>query len=716
MFRRYNPYILIVGCLLFSTGLFGQSVNSPYFIKDFLYKDEVYRLEAARQDRLHKFVVSLESQRQSFDLVSLDDQYIFYKKLAKAIGNVQSASALNFLRKSNALNDTIAKVFTEAQTPTFRLTAEKQKMLSTMVTDLAKIKGCDSVFQNRASIESILDTTKIAADSVAIFFGTIKSNCQYPSTLLNESNMKELLKTSMSLFANVLRLNLVDRNDASLAGELVVPHKMILVCVEKKRSDNTEDGGESQYVIGSGSNEQYGNVVKNEDNNSIKDINKIRTGSLDETLLPQTEEDKALNIDDNPILTKYYSKNKERLDKAIRLESQLYIDNNSCKNPFDTLIIDSIQFEFEADKLQNIKVVGTISGEPEIFHNDYPVSFSTKLDGNVDNQLLSVRNIDGRSRTISSKHAYYFLYNLLLYTENYAPKDQVVVVKPESGGKVLLKEANSEILKTQIFTDLVGLNNNDPNGLLQLEFSKPIYLWAKVTPLGTFSRNHYLWFSQVEPVFTLAKLEDDDNELEALKLNDQSFVSYTDVVRFRRASVGADLTILEIGIPAWHSSISLKYRHHYSIVPIATQDSTGQSLTSTGNPDSTITVIDRKVNSHLTRELGPSVEWTILPSDKYQLSLSYTPSLFRFYSNDEDETVIPYKDRLTLEVAPEQVAQDNINKNEWYHTFQLLATVRLSKRGELFFRSRYHFLDSHPNQNFFQSQVGYSYFFFANNN
>lgn len=704
MFRTCNSYMLVVVCLFFSTILFSQSTNNDYFIKDFLYKDEVYRLEATRQNKLYKFTVSLESQHQSFDLAGLDDQYIFYMKLAKAIGTVQSSSTLNFLQKSNALNDSLNEVFKEAQISTFRLSDEKQKMFSTLVTDLAKIKGCDSVFQNRANLESLLDTTKIAADSITIFFEGLKNNCQYSSALLDEIEIKELLKVSTSLFADVLRFSLVDQNDTSLAGRLIVPHKKILVCVEKKHGNDTNDKNKSSHPD------------INKEKEPAQNGGGIATDLLDETPLPANEEIKGFDASDEPFQTDYYRRNKDRINLDIQRGAALYLNTNKCDTPFDTLVIDSVQFEFEADKLQNVKVVGTISGEPELFHNDYPVSFSTKLDGNVNHRLISVRNPDGKKRTVVSRHIYYFLYNLLLYTENYAPKDQVVIIKPNSEGKILLKEPNSEILRTKVFTDLVGLNDNDPNGLLQLEFSKPIHLWTKVNPLGRFSRTYASWFNQLEPVFTLAKIEDDDNELEVLRLNDNSFVSYNDVVRFRRASVGINLTFFQLGIPTLHSSFSLKYTHHYSIVPIADNDSTKQSLSVIGNPDSTITVLNRVVNSHLTREVGLSVEWTILPSDKYQLSLSYTPNLFRFYSNDEDKPIIPYEDRLALLAAPEQVGQDNVDKSQWYHTFQLLATVRLSKRGELFFRSRYHFLNGHPNQNFFQSQVGYSYFFFANNN
>lgn len=714
MFSNSYLFLLIGTCLMYCYVLSGQS-SETYFSKDFLYKYEAYRIEAEHKDNRHNFKLSLDSQVQEFDMISVvnpDDQYIFYRKLATAISKVQSAAQLNFLNKSNNLNDTLTAILQQVDEDTaFVLTDARKLALAGNVTELAKVKGCDSVFQNRTQFTSLLDTANNVA--VATFFQSLKNACQYPAGLVNEADDQELLKVSMNLFNEILRYSLIDPDDASLAGRLVVLKDTIAVCVEVEKEKGTRSKG--------------GSSAQNEVINSPAKI----TPTPDENEQKKTEAEPASDVlvefgksdDDNRTLlddTDGLPTNRALANEMdeIRAGTKWWLDKikeAGCGDSINLLIIDSVQFEFEADKLQNVKVVGQLNGQPEIFENVYPVSFSTKRDGNENHRLFSVRDVDNKRRVTSSKNVFYFDYNLLLYTENYAPKDQVLYVKPGESGTVLLKEPNSEILKAKVFTDLVGLNDDDPNGLLQLEFSKPIYLRTKVRPLDTFSRAYRSVFSQIEPIFTIAKIEDDDNELEVLQLGDNAFVSYNDVVRYRRASIGANVTIYSLGLPSWHSTIDFKYSHHYSVVSIANRDSTNQVSLVTGTPDS-VTLVNRVVNGHLARELGPSVVWTILPSDKYQLSLTYTMNRFRFYSNDEDRTIIPYADRLALQAAPQEVAMENQDKAKTYHTFELLATVRLSKRGELFFRSRYHFLNNNPNQNFFQSQLGYSYFFFAANN
>lgn len=668
------PLALIFAILYTPFTLLAQS-DKEYFRDDFLYKDKVYRIEAKRENKLHKFTVSLDKSKQEFDLVRLEEQYLFYKKLAKAINNINSPKdEIAYGLRSSELDEALVQIQTSTDgDPAYSLDENTKKEVTTLIKELVKLKDCDSVFINRPNMQSLLDLTN---SGVSVFLNGLKNNCEI--LLEDEAPLddKDLLETSMGLFALVLRYSLIEPDDASLAGRIVV-NKKVKVCIEG-------EGPPSQYKIVNGETDRF--VIPVLPVNSSK------------------EPDKSAPIEDDT---------EAELEELLLAE---YGGIKGCDSIYHILEIDSVQFEFEADRLQNIKVLGRIDGQVELFESIYPLSFSTKRDGNDDFTLLSVRNIDGRRKKIKSNHLFFFDYNLLLYTENYAPKDQVLYIKPESSGTLLLKEKNSEILKTRVFTDLVGLGEQNPNGLLQLEFSKPISLRTKVAPWSNFSSTYTAWFHQMEPVFTFNKIEEDDSSLETLAISNSAFVSYTDVLRYRRASVGLNLTVFTLGVPSLHSTFSIKYNHHYSIVPIASQDTSNLLSSPINSPADSVMLLEQSINNHLSRELGLSLEWKLLPSDKYHFTLTYTLNRLRFFSNDQNDRITLYDTRARLLTNPTDLLKTNKNKERTYHSFELLATVKLSKRGELFFRSRYHFLGKNVNQNFFQSQLGYSYFFFANNN
>ncbi len=307
---------------------------------------------------------------------------------------------------------------------------------------------------------------------------------------------------------------------------------------------------------------------------------------------------------------------------------------------------------------------------------------------------------------IEVRDLFFYNYNLLLRTENYSPKDQTLYVIPTESGKLVFKERTSEILKAKVFTDFIGLNGNDPNGLVQLEFSKPVNIVTKVFPFSRYNSFYVIFLNRFEPKFTLNKLEDDDSEL-AIKLVDTFRVAnYNDVMRYKRASLGFRIEAIRFGLPAFQSVFSIAYEHNYNIVRFSEEVS--EKL-----PDTDSTLVSTNIFSNLTRDLGIVFKWDINPSDKYQFSLSYARKIFKFYPNDVDP-IIPVTNQKDAKFETRKF--DGSPDSESYHTFEFLASAQLSKRGELFFRGRYHFLNENKNQNYFQTQLGYSFYFFKENN
>lgn len=386
---------------------------------------------------------------------------------------------------------------------------------------------------------------------------------------------------------------------------------------------------------------------------------------------------------------------------------------------------DSAQLEFHNGTLLNTKVIGTItmgtdssSSHKEIFYNNIPLPYSTKTSTNFlfRGKFKNRANYFLKSTTTHLKHSVnisdviFNNYNLLLNTENYAPKDQVVILKPGARGTPILKEQNAEILKVKVYTDLVGLNNDRPNGLLQMEFSKKMNLLTRVfSNAKQKSRAYWHYFNFVEPILTISKIEDDDSVLQinsVPELSEAKVSSFNDILRFRTASLGSRLNLFNWGLPAYQSNFQFNVIGNFGLTTVRSQES--RMLM---NSDSIATVLSQDTTySLLSHDWGFEFTLNVNPSDKYSLSLTYSPQFHRVYS--DLETLIPVDNNL--KVSTKDVS-GKIDQGRKFHHFELAATARLSERGDLFFRGRYHFLSDESNQNFFQLQLGYSFFFFSQN-
>ncbi len=664
--------------------------SEVFYQDEFIFDDEVFKIVASRENNL-EFKVSLLGEVQTFDLVNLQDGYIFHKKLSRALKTVMTANKKDYREKNNALNDSLEIILNSlASDKDFKLTSLSKDNLKTLIDDLSSVKGCDSVFMNRPFMEHTL--VKDSSAHIKSVFQNFKENCISNSKRLSDEKEQELLKIALRLFEGIKKNSLIDKDDASEAGAIIV-FDTIPFCFRKEAKEadfylkKINKGFEKSYTA-------KGKGVQKE-------------LSVFDKHLPKKEKPKKTDPDPSTSLLPRSS------------------DLDTCPDiPF---ILDSIQFEFENDNLQNIKAIGKINGKLEIFKNVYPISFSTKADGNTNYFLYSISS--DPVKRISTNDLFLYNYNLLLYTENYAPKDQVIYVKPNENGVILFKEKNSEILKTKVFTDLVGLDDSEPNGIIQLEFSKSMSLFTRPIPLSkllpfknkkNYSKNYFIFLNSIEPVFTLSKIEGDDDRLPLIKIDSIAYASYNDMLRYRKSSLGLDLSVLKIGFPSIHSTVEIGADLNFSLVDFSSFDTSLVTTQIITNPDSTQQIlqteqITENTSTNLTRDIGLSLQWNILPSDKYELSIRYSLKWFKFYPKDELNPIVPFTDRLAISKITTSTEQKEKNTTEIYHIFQLLGTARLSKRGELFFRGRYHFVDKNTNQNFFQIQLGYSYFFFSTN-
>jgi hypothetical protein len=384
-----------------------------------------------------------------------------------------------------------------------------------------------------------------------------------------------------------------------------------------------------------------------------------------------------------------------------------FISELKLKKP-DSIKIDNVEIKFESEQIAGIKVTGTPlwidttkARNKNIleFQNRIPIPYSTKADVSNDRNSKI-----WKSRLFDIKDPFYINlgdvifndYKLVNHTEDYSPMDQVLIIKPKERGKVIKKEAVTNLLDAAVFTDLVGFNGSQPNGLIQTEFWRRFYLNRKVSRFIP-SYNYCGYFNSIKPKITFSKLESNNKVLE-LEINDSSqlYVNTIDIFKHTSWSSGGEVNIGFLGLPCFQSMLYLNFGMDILNVPMRLPD-----------VDSTASFHDIKPddNGEFNKSfisLYPELCWTISPHSKFQIAYSIKYHWLINYSND---FVLVYDSERFLTNDGSAKRSQNII------SFKFLATLILSNKanGQIFFRSYYNLIPQNHSQNYFQAQLGYSF-------
>ncbi|MDB5024303.1 MAG: hypothetical protein JWP78_2058 [Mucilaginibacter sp.] len=124
------------------------------------------------------------------------------------------------------------------------------------------------------------------------------------------------------------------------------------------------------------------------------------------------------------------------------------------------------------------------------FKNQYPISISSKFDAdrlaNINLYSFNCNGIEGLTRYIKLSDVLALDIILENNKEDYSPSDRVVTLSPSQPIVELKKEKRSHILDVSAFTDFVGLDQEQPNGLIQIEVKRKINLNTKSHPWFDF--------------------------------------------------------------------------------------------------------------------------------------------------------------------------------------------------------------------------------------
>lgn len=404
-----------------------------------------------------------------------------------------------------------------------------------------------------------------------------------------------------------------------------------------------------------------------------------------------------------------------------KIKSELNALKNSNKFHFKAR---EIQMEFNRGYLENIVVVGeaTIFIEPALvdfkseipfpaltlkFVNEYPIGISAKKD------IERLGDIKLYARYQDQVHYELRIGDLItnikeilaLDRTDYSPLDGTVLVDLlTEKNKELKKSPTKEILQLKVFSDFVGLQEENPNGLIQFEVDKEIPLVTKRLTKPYLGPIRFLvnksgnagFFNFFRPRFIFSKIEDNNSSLQLTSLPNEAAdstrfgTSTLAIKQFERFSIGTDLNLFLLNIPYGKSTFLINAGMYFGRTDFAEIDS--------------IPTIKRFPRAY-TNTYQPSTEllWRITGDERYGIELSYG---ITWVISDQ----FNFTQRANTFDATDFDSLQKSDKKYGIQRFMILAYLNLDSNssGRMFFRYRSNSELGNFKNNFSQLQVGYT--------
>ncbi|MEN0047260.1 MAG: hypothetical protein AAF806_09395 [Bacteroidota bacterium] len=360
------------------------------------------------------------------------------------------------------------------------------------------------------------------------------------------------------------------------------------------------------------------------------------------------------------------------------------------------LKLDKVNVEFNNGFIENVIVIGDIKeGDSTIyrakFENYIPLGFSDKFNfSNIKLQSLYCSRANGDRYKLDIQDLIENYYQVLAVGRyDYSPRSSIVEMNIGQGEycAVLKKEKTYQILQANIFSDFVGLDASEPNGLIQTEIRRiiPLFTPIQFSPVQQSNRSTKL-FRYIEPILTLSKIESQNRVLPLINQGDKDSSLYQTTLQLKRREqlfVGATLNFFAFSVPNIKTNFYANAGGYFGRTPVA--DLSGQEF---------------GVN---TFQFTPEVICEITPDERYKLQFRYTHNFLKL----RDKRIRQVERLKDLEGYKEASL---LNRRNSIQTIEILAQVKPNENanGQFFFRYRYN-LQRKADVGFQQAQIGYSF-------
>jgi hypothetical protein len=371
-----------------------------------------------------------------------------------------------------------------------------------------------------------------------------------------------------------------------------------------------------------------------------------------------------------------------------------------------TFTMDSLQIEVEDGNVVNVKAHGYFRSDGSevekfaLFESFAPIGISTNQDLNLWYlQKLYIQNrLDGdeHEEFILLGQLAQYIPSLSAKSSDFSPADGVYTfhsndTRPK---RILYKVATSRILQARIFTDIVGVDQDRPNGLLQLEANRKFILTNR--PLIRGRALHLFLLKYIDPTIAITKIEEQNKYLYLPTRRVDSLiaqVSTIDLVKFTNFSTGFNLNVASAYFPQVKLVFDLDMTLRLNRVAIRD---------SVFNKGAFSTVTEK---SYSVGVYGLTFRATVRPDSRY--GGSFGIGWMRYSLIDDAIEQFPVVRGTGRSFTQKFTYQDVLR-------YDMTLWARIAEHGELFFRPQFTYLRRQSSQNFFQAQLGYQFDVFSN--
>ncbi|MCE7990949.1 MAG: hypothetical protein HEP71_03175 [Roseivirga sp.] len=365
--------------------------------------------------------------------------------------------------------------------------------------------------------------------------------------------------------------------------------------------------------------------------------------------------------------------------------------------PRDSLIISGARVVFEDGSIKEVTVKCTDKdGNAAVYSNKFSIGASTRKSVQDFDKISLYQETSLGKRSDSKKiylsDAVYYERIAGLRTNDYSPADVKIQLEPDKMQE-LFKAPSSQLFTLNVFSDLAGFDQNNPNGLVQLEFNKRINLWTRRTD-AFFPKSMGIGvFTHMVPAFELTKIEENNRSIKLLPsemANEQEHLSPLQLQRFSYAKLTNELNIFDFQ----GASMSIHFNVFGGLTVTHLQDTIGMGQDQQ--------IFNENINSLI---LGGNIKAVFNPESKWAFELgsrwTYTDPLnssFTFRSRENGELRGP-----------------NYLLNSWQFLLTLnTGATESTSQNKLFARFRFNHEWDYWNNNYSEFQIGYSIFLKSN--
>ncbi|MGV3767999.1 MAG: hypothetical protein ACO1NW_17830 [Chitinophagaceae bacterium] len=402
----------------------------------------------------------------------------------------------------------------------------------------------------------------------------------------------------------------------------------------------------------------------------------------------------------------YHQQFKERFYKLDTINMRIEDLQNEMRVK-EIYPIEKVSILFERGHLERIQAwVQNRNGGLDIYENIYAIGFTSIDNFKKFNKMRLFVRSRNTVKCIYLSDVITSYDNLLdLYTRDYSPADTVINdFIPANGPIVLYKAQSTKLFETRVFSDLQGVSEKEPNGLIQVEIARKFNL--NTNRIQLTARGDYNLFTYINLSGAISKIEkkarylplQNEKTIQNDVITSPSYATNLDLRRYENASLQLDVNTFLIDYPDSKITAYLDLGIRYGHVPLE------DTVYTVANGVLSKSEKTDQFSGHTVTFMLPKINIEFFSERRVGFNVVYNFNHTYALTNNKFKQIMSYAKSDLNNILTERKARNS-------HTAEVFLRAETSRdgNGQLFFRSRFFWQKGDANTFFSQVQLGYAY-------